>query len=333
MYAGTYKCRITDYNGKWVETKPIKVTTVPFKITSQPKGGTVVNAKQPLKLSVGVTGGKAPYTYEWTGLKSGKVGENSATYNALYADSYRCKITDSKGDYVISSWAGVNLSLLQMTNQSSEYVYLSSDNGTANIFVTVKGGKTPYTYNWTCNGNNINKNSDSITVSEAGNYKCVVTDALGDEVKSNVDGINVMKPFKVATCSVPRFWNDFINESDKLKVWVSGGTGRYTYNWQRKVGNNWVDVGCYTAECTVYRKDINDNTDLYTTARYGKVNWYDDDKKWIVTTTDYAYNTYRCVIKTIGNHGNGNVVSTITTDELKVMRYLKETTSYHDYWY
>lgn len=346
--AGKYGCRVTvkaprvsisgrkvttTYPSKDYYTGAINVTQ-PLKITSQPKGGTVLNAKQPIKLSVGVTGGKAPYTYEWTWDSMGTVGENSPTYDALFAGYYCCKITDKNGNYVTSNWANISVSLLQITAQSPEYVYLSSDNGTADLFVKATGGKAPYKYKWTCNGKDINRNSASITVSETGNYRCTVTDAYGEEVKSNVDGMNVMKPFEIdryATTSSVDSWS-YRNNEYTLKVNVKGGTGRYSYNWQRKNGSSWVDVGCHDSEYTINRDDIKDTNHLNTTVRYGKPSWY-EESKWIECTEYYAYNTYRCVVKTIGNHGNGNVVSVITTDDIEAWRYLGYQTNYYDNYY
>ncbi len=147
-----FYCVITDAEGNKITSgKALLTVTAPLSITTQPKnvsasvGGTAT-------FSVAVSGGKAPYAYQWfksptSGLKDTKIsGATSSTYkissvtkgNGSY--TYYCVITDANGDIVSSNEAS-----LTVTAASLEVDYGWSGN---TCVASVTGGSGTYTYYW-----------------------------------------------------------------------------------------------------------------------------------------------------------------------------------------
>ena len=149
--------------------------------------------------------------------------------------------------------------------------------------VTVSGGKAPYTYQWykyyivydysgqetkvnffwlTTN----NANTQNYTVSEAGEYRCLIRDSLGNKLTSNEIEVSYLKPLSV----------DIKLENDIMKASVTGGVGSYTYQWTKDGSGNKVfgtgtsyravDNGTYT--CTVTDSLGNTAKDSYRYAYY-----------------------------------------------------------------
>lgn len=141
-------------------------TTPPLIITTQPKSVTATEDEQ-VELSVAVSGGKAPYSYQWQSESQGIWGdlEDSADYWAsesatLYIKAYknswttneplRCIITDSDGNSVTSNSANISIkneaTPLTITSQPKN---ATAPEGTqAEFSVMVTGGKAPYTFEW-----------------------------------------------------------------------------------------------------------------------------------------------------------------------------------------
>ena len=147
MYVGTYKCRITDYNGKWVETKPIKVSAAPLTITEQTGDGTIDTVNGWYDLMVKVKGGTEPYTYQWTWDGSSYAG-NKPVAAALYGGTYKCKITDANGNTVTSKPIQVKYPDVKIDNYTKEITFNPAfgKNQTAKITVKASGGYGKYVY-------------------------------------------------------------------------------------------------------------------------------------------------------------------------------------------
>ena len=83
-----YRCVVFDADGRSIQTQPAEISemitqptgTAPLEVSSQQTSIKARNGEQ-VSFKVTVTGGKAPYTYQW---KQAKVGENGRVYP--YAD-------------------------------------------------------------------------------------------------------------------------------------------------------------------------------------------------------------------------------------------------------
>ena len=164
-------CEITDANNSKVtsnkvELKPYAET---LRITKQPQDITVSNSTTTGSFTVTVSGGTAPYTYDWH-IEEGRYHTAFASYSTtktsdtLTLDAYDlnrwaqststiyavCEITDASGKTVTSEKAKINYKLaaaLQIVSQTRDTV-MKDRNETLPFTVTVSGGTAPYSYDW-----------------------------------------------------------------------------------------------------------------------------------------------------------------------------------------
>lgn len=279
-----------------------------LEISKQPVCGVIYNKNEGCELSAEASGGIKPYKYEWyCGNKNVGNYEKCKVYEE---GDYYCKITDSHGKSVSSKHVQVN-GILKIAYQPSRKIVLPSESENLYLYTKAVGGIAPYTYKWTRDGKDINVNSPGIYISDAGLYKCTIIDAVGTKVTS--EDITIYEPLTISVKGYSHIYHAEINAS------VKGGTGKYTYSWQRQKGGNWVDVNCNSPQLTV---DNNDITDDYW-YDISKPYWMDinDDwiapynplnKKYVIRTDYYYYNTYRCIVNTIDE--NGNVLKTLVSN-------------------
>ena len=117
-------------------------------------------------LGINVMGGNIPYNYIWN---SG--GSTSFFNNQLSEGQYTVSITDSIGCKDIISANISEPALLEVKLQATDASCTYSCDGS--IIATVFGGTSPYSFDWTPNGNT-NQNIDNIC---KGNYTVTVTDS------------------------------------------------------------------------------------------------------------------------------------------------------------
>lgn len=108
---GNYTCTITDARGVSVTSAVATVvieSVDPLIITSQPKGASIVDGTK-ATLTVAVSGGALPYSYQWYGNGIVINGANSAEYITGEAGSYTCTITDGNGKSVTTNAAVITV--------------------------------------------------------------------------------------------------------------------------------------------------------------------------------------------------------------------------------
>ncbi|MBQ1342863.1 MAG: immunoglobulin domain-containing protein, partial [Firmicutes bacterium] len=136
-------------------------------ITSQPKDGAIAEGAD-AKFTVAVSGGTAPYAYEWhrivannsnydvvldadetliTGTKTGTLTTKqcAATENG---DKYYCVVSNAAGNKVTSQKATLTVSAAALTITKEPSNTSVEVDGTAKFSVKVSGGTEPYTYEW-----------------------------------------------------------------------------------------------------------------------------------------------------------------------------------------
>ncbi|RPD39472.1 gliding motility-associated C-terminal domain-containing protein [Chitinophaga barathri] len=238
LTAGTYTCTITDAHGcdttATVEiTAPTQVTFTVTQTNVLCNGGTSGSA------TVNVTGGTAPYTYDW----SGGAG-NGATVSNLSAGTYNCNITDANGCNSVASVTITEPSAITFSTSVTDV--LCNGGATGSATVNASGGTAPYTYSWSSVGG---------TAATAGNlaagtYTCTITDANDCEAIATVI---VVEPAALAATASKTDVLCFGGATGSATVNVSGGTAPYTYSWSPGGGTgataNNLAAGTYT--CTV----------------------------------------------------------------------------------
>lgn len=173
-----------------------------------------------------VTGGTAPYTYNWS--------NGAATQDLMNvpAGSYTGTVTDANGcvasaTIVITEPAtGISVSNAVVTN-------VSCNGGTDGaVDITVTGGTPPYSYSWS-NG----AISQDLNNVPAGVYSGVITDANGCSFTASV---TVGQPAALAASTTVTNVNCFGDATGTVDLSITGGTAPYTYAWSN--GANTEDL-------------------------------------------------------------------------------------------
>ena len=250
-----------------------------LKITTQPADATAAPGDK-ASFTVAVSGGKGPFTYIWfqsddgtnwtkiindssfsgvsTAVLSVKAGD--ATANRLY----RCEVTDAAKGKAVSTAAKLTLgeSSLKITTQPQSVA--AAEDEWVSFTVAVSGGKAPYTYRWESRDDQSNfsalplnnpdyvKNADTATLNLRADandwnygfeYRCKITDALGNSVYSEPASISEKKSAALSITAQPTDSYPLGKGTAEFSVKVDGGTAPYSYKWTYSmdpaISGNW----------------------------------------------------------------------------------------------
>ena len=224
---GKYTCRVTDPIGFRNTSSAVNVVSE-LSFTKLPDDIRIAEGESG-EMSVEISGGLAPYTYQWYKDGSEIADSNSATCTVTEAGRYNCKLTDSLGQTITGRYGTVYVvDKLTLSADLSETVIMPAS-GTV-LRVTPKGGYGTYTYQWYRDGELIaTTKGSSIGTSIAGTYYCIVTDESGQSVRSTT--CNVIE--KIVITSQPQSQTVANGKSAYLSVAVMGGKAPYTYQWYK----------------------------------------------------------------------------------------------------
>ncbi len=216
LISGTYTVTVTDNNGctstnsVFINQPPQLITTISSIINILCNGGTNGSA------TVSASGGVPAYSYLWS------TGSTGTTISNLPAGTYVVTVTDNNGCTATNSVTITQPNPLTANITRTNVLCFGGNTGTA--FVTVTGGTTPYSYNWS-NGSN----SSSISNLVAGTYSVTVTDANGCTATASkvVSQPNVL----TTTMNPPTNTTCFNASNGSATVVASGGSIPYSYNW------------------------------------------------------------------------------------------------------
>ncbi|MCW3071298.1 MAG: C-terminal target protein [Bacteroidetes bacterium] len=247
LASGNYTVITTDANGC---TGTVTVTVTQ---PSAPVSGTTVVTNVACfggsngTIDLTPTGGTPGYTYNW--LPSGpttqdRIGISAGTYTVQITDANGCTGTVT---VTVTQPPAISVSLASQTNISCN----GGSNGAATV--SVSGGTTSYSYNWTP-GNPTGDGTASVTGLTAGTWTCTVTDANSCVATQTV---NITSPTALVVSLVSQT-NISCNggSNGAATVLVSGGTSSYSYNWTpgNPTGDGTASVTGLTAgtwTCTV----------------------------------------------------------------------------------
>ncbi len=166
--------------------------------------------------TVVVTGGTAPYTYEWSN------GGETATINNLVADGYHVTVVDALGAKANAHVMVEAINKLLVTFNQRAISCAGVKDG--KVVVVPQGGIPPFTYLW-ADGSN----QSSLTDLEGGMYMVTVTDANGCRAEAATmlpapDPLRIKANYFHVSCGA---------EADgSMNVIASGGAGNYSFVWE-----------------------------------------------------------------------------------------------------
>ncbi|HBS86623.1 MAG TPA: hypothetical protein DEA97_08715 [Bacteroidales bacterium] len=176
-----------------------------------------------------MTGGTAPYTYNWSGGIIHTSAELSDTLTGLVAGTYFVDVYDANNcfstDTIVVTQPNQLTDSLVITNVQCN----GESTGSAQVFVS--GGTLPYTYAWsnTFNGaNNIGL--------PAGGYSVTITDGNGCVIGHT--NISILQPATGLSLAVTVNQTiECAGETGSLSAEVTGGSPAYTYVWDASTGS------------------------------------------------------------------------------------------------
>ena len=218
LAAGNYTVTVTDANLCTAVTSATVTQPAAALFITFSAGNVSCAGGNNGSINATVTGGSAPYNYNWGG------GITSQNLTGLSAGNYTITVTDNKGCTAVGQET-VNQpskAIAANANISNEVSCYNGDNGSIELIVT--GGTSPYTFNW--NGGVITENRSNLS---AGTYHVTVTDKNGCTAVSSViitqpaSAVSVTEDITDVSC--------YGGANGTITIVATGGTGPYTYNW------------------------------------------------------------------------------------------------------
>lgn len=235
---GVYSITVTDANGcssfdGFSVTQPTNISTVMSTTDVNCHAGADGTA------TVNVTGGTAPYTFDWIN------SQDSATAINLEEGTYTVTVYDANGCQSFSSGSifepgPTNLQLTASNPSCNSY-----NNGTAEIAVI--GGSAPFSYSWKVAENTISSTSQATNLSAGINYHIEVSD--GDNCL-HIDSVTLNQPTAISIQQLAI--NNVLCHGDETGYAVAtatGGTSPYTFSWSNgstSAAANSLGAGIYT---------------------------------------------------------------------------------------
>jgi hypothetical protein len=175
------------------------------------------------------------YTYSLS--RSDIPDRNDGFFSGLYAGLYNLKVTDGRGC--------VSLRQVELKQPSSLYLSLLSvdpvncfGTATGSIAVEAKGSIGPL-YEYYLNGN-VPSSDGLFKDLFSDNYNVTAIDRNGCSQNITIDVINKNPP--IQTKIIPKDIRCFGENNGEIESVVSGGSGRFNIEWEKKTGGNWETI-------------------------------------------------------------------------------------------
>lgn len=203
-------------------------------------------------IALQMVGGTAPFTFSWGD------GSTSSQRSNLCAGEYCVTATDVNG-CIASSCFTINPSGPGVVSETiTNVTCFGGSNGAINI--TVAGGTSPYTFNWS--GPSGTFTTEDISNVRAGTYNLTITDSSNPQIMTTFS-YAITQPSEIII-------SGNVTHSDgnngAIDINVSGGSGTYSYLWAD--GTNSQDrtglaPGTYTVTITDGTCSVSESIDVF----------------------------------------------------------------------
>ncbi len=193
-------------------------------------------------INIDITGGNAPYTYDWS--DSSLNGQEDPT--GLLPGTYTVTVMDAAGCTGIVSADITTLASLDLTTAMTDVTCFGGTDGTAAI--TVGSGTAPFTYNWD-GGLSATPTQNALS---AGTYNITVTDVNDCE---SITSVTITEPTELTVATTGETLLCAGDTDGDISITAAGGTGTYTYTWDNGLPSTGVQTGLSAGTYTVTVSD------------------------------------------------------------------------------
>lgn len=218
--AGDYSLTVTDAVGSTATASIAVKSPAPLSAAAAVDASASANGSDG-KATATPTGGVAPYAFKWNS------GETGASAIKLPAGKHDVIVTDING---CSATASVEITenILALTVNIVEKTKIRCAGDKAEIGVQVRGGKSPFTYNW----NQPSLAGDKVVGMNSGDYVVTVTDAKGSTATASIQVV-APEPLVVELATSIGVSTDAAADG-KARINIKGGASPYNILWDNK---------------------------------------------------------------------------------------------------
>ncbi|WP_082422592.1 Ig-like domain-containing protein [Aquimarina longa] len=246
MYSYSVPIKNTTRETNSKSSSPLRLTII--KIQDATTTGICCNGKA----EAIVSGGKPPYTYQWSASTN---NQTTAIAKNLTNKLHHVTVTDALGAKLTAciTILCINPCTIEVSNEVTNI--LCADELTGKIDITVSGGTPPYIYEWS----NGSSDEDLINIA-TGNYTVTITDAKNCTITNSA---TIIQPNKLTAIGNTK--KDILCESlGAITVNASGGLPPYRYTIDN--GATFQNNGTFeNLTSGIYRVTITDNNDCEIT--------------------------------------------------------------------
>ena len=248
-----------------------------------------------------IQGGVSPYTYEWFEVVGGNntaLTEDTEIIANLSVGNFFIKITDTNS-------ISVNSNTVTITEPESLQIQLDdttdvlcSGETTGAIAISVSGGTSPYSYNWS-NG----ETTQDLNNISAGDYNLNLTDSNGCFAEIDVTINAAPDAIQISDVTITNI-SEYLADDGSISLNITGGATPYTINWVK--GSNNTAAGntatILNLAADVYTVSVSDTNGCSVTETY-EITQPDIVEETIIQPT--CQGDSNGSISVIVNQGNG----------------------------
>ena len=224
---GTYTVEATGGNGcTGSDSVTVAEDTEPPAVTASASGPLTCRTPA-VTVSAAISGGRTPYTIEWTGPSGAHVG-SSKTVSVEEPGTYTVKAVGANGCSASDS-VTVTRDIAPPTVDASASGTLSCSVTEVTLSATICGGSEPYAMAWSDASGAVLGTAEQVVVDRAGTYRVTVTGANGCAASDTVSvSEDLLAP--VVDVSIERMLTCAVTETT-LSVTIEGGRRPYEIAW------------------------------------------------------------------------------------------------------